>query len=195
MLAPHQMSAPAVFFGGAPVKVAAVRAIAARVAAGELPIEAIDQETVSAALFTADIPDPDLVVRTSGEMRLSNFLMWQAAYSEFVFTPVLWPNFDETAFDAAIDELRAYTDAQDEVLLLGAGEIAAEAAERGANSADEDGAGHAGSLRIGWMPLVRRGLEATTRRLTRGRLLGTLLSMQRIPNGAWWCMPGRDPVR
>ena len=59
---------------------------------------------VSAALFTGGIPDPDLVIRTSGEQRLSNFLMWQAAYSELVFSSVLWPDFDEAAFDAAIDE-------------------------------------------------------------------------------------------
>ena len=83
-----------------------VRAIAEKVARGELALADVDAETISASLFTADIPDPDLVVRTSGEQRLSNFLMWQAAYSELVFSPVLWPDFDEAAFDAAIDEYR-----------------------------------------------------------------------------------------
>ncbi len=83
-----------------------VKAIAEKVARGELALADVDAETISASLFTADIPDPDLVVRTSGEQRLSNFLMWQAAYSELVFSPVLWPDFDEAAFDAAIDEYR-----------------------------------------------------------------------------------------
>ena len=81
-----------------------VRALAAKVAAGEMALEEIDAEAISGSLFTADIPDPDLVVRTSGEQRLSNFLMWQAAYSELVFSPVLWPDFDEAAFDAAVEE-------------------------------------------------------------------------------------------
>ncbi|MCE1235696.1 MAG: isoprenyl transferase [Hyphomicrobiales bacterium] len=84
--------------------VRAVRILAERVARGELAASEIDRDLLSATLFTAGIPDPDLVIRTSGEQRLSNFLMWQAAYSEFVFSPVLWPDFDEAAFDAAIDE-------------------------------------------------------------------------------------------
>jgi undecaprenyl diphosphate synthase len=84
--------------------VRAARILAERVARGEIAPEAIDRDMVSAALFTGGIPDPDLVIRTSGEQRLSNFLMWQAAYSELVFSSVLWPDFDEAAFDAAIDE-------------------------------------------------------------------------------------------
>ena len=82
----------------------AARRLAEKVARGELSVEAVDRDALEAELFTAGIPDPDLMVRTSGEMRLSNFLMWQAAYSELVFSPVLWPDFDEAAFDAAIDE-------------------------------------------------------------------------------------------
>ena len=84
--------------------VRATRRLAEKVARGEIEASAIDRGALSAELFTAGIPDPDLVVRTSGEQRLSNFLMWQAAYSELVFSPVLWPDFDEAAFDAAIDE-------------------------------------------------------------------------------------------
>ena len=61
-------------------------------------------DTVGAALDTHDIPDPDLVIRTSGEQRVSNFLTWQTAYSEFVFLPCFWPDFDEATFKTAIDE-------------------------------------------------------------------------------------------
>jgi len=64
----------------------------------------IDEATVAANLDTVGIPDPDLIVRTGGEFRLSNFLLWQAAYAELVFMPILWPDFDAAAFDAAIDE-------------------------------------------------------------------------------------------
>ena len=69
---------------------------------GELDPSAISQEAVTAALDTADIPDPDLIIRTSGEQRLSNFLLWQAAYAELVFLPIHWPDFDRAAFDAAL---------------------------------------------------------------------------------------------
>ncbi|PSC06458.1 di-trans,poly-cis-decaprenylcistransferase [Alsobacter soli] len=84
----------------------AAAALARDVAEGRLSADAISPEAVSARLWTAGIPDPDLVIRTSGEVRLSNFLLWQAAYSEFVFTPVLWPDFDRAAFEAAIAEYR-----------------------------------------------------------------------------------------
>jgi undecaprenyl diphosphate synthase len=83
---------------------AANRLLAERLAAGDTtPITAGE---LGARLDTADIPDPDLVIRTSGEVRLSNFLMWQSAYAEFVFTPVLWPDFDRAALDDAIEEFR-----------------------------------------------------------------------------------------
>ncbi|MGL4443302.1 MAG: undecaprenyl diphosphate synthase family protein, partial [Alsobacter sp.] len=62
---------------------------------------------LSERLGTRDIPDPDLVIRTSGEKRLSNFLLWQAAYAEYVFTPTLWPDFDRTTLEAAIEEYRS----------------------------------------------------------------------------------------
>jgi len=84
----------------------AVSAIAAEAAAGSISPADIDESTISAHLSTADIPDPDLVIRTSGEMRLSNFLLWEIAYSELWVTPVLWPDFKRA------DLLRAVVDFQ-----------------------------------------------------------------------------------
>jgi undecaprenyl diphosphate synthase len=83
---------------------AAARALAEQVAAGRLSPADIDADTLAAQLDTADIPDPDLIIRTSGEQRLSNFLLWQAAYAEFVFLPTLWPDFDRTSLLAALQE-------------------------------------------------------------------------------------------
>ena len=80
----------------------AVRKIAARVASGEVDPAAIDTAMIGDNLYTADIPDPDLIIRTSGEQRLSNFLMWQAAYAELVFLPLQWPEFDAAAFAEAL---------------------------------------------------------------------------------------------
>ena len=82
----------------------AVRKIAARAAAGGIEPAAIDERTVSEALDTAEYPDPDLIVRTSGECRLSNFLLWQASYAELYFPEVLWPDFTEAEFDRALAE-------------------------------------------------------------------------------------------
>lgn len=82
----------------------AVSRIAEDVAAGRLKPQDVDVDMISQRLETAGIPDPDLIIRTSGEQRLSNFLLWQAAYSEFVFLPIYWPDFDKAAFIAAIDE-------------------------------------------------------------------------------------------
>lgn len=80
-------------YGGRDEILRATRALAARAAAGTLDPGAITDATLSAALDTGDLPDPDLVIRTSGETRVSNFLLWQAAYAEYEFTPVLWPDF------------------------------------------------------------------------------------------------------
>ena len=80
----------------------AARELARRVAAGQLSLDSIDEQAVAGALYAPDVPDPDLIVRTSGEMRLSNFLMWQAAYSELYVTPVLWPDFGEEDFKRAV---------------------------------------------------------------------------------------------
>lgn len=82
----------------------AVAAIAADAAAGRIRPEDVSVEMISQRLATAGIPDPDLIVRTSGEQRLSNFLLWQAAYAEFVFLPIFWPDFDKAALLSAIDE-------------------------------------------------------------------------------------------
>jgi undecaprenyl diphosphate synthase len=75
-----------------------------RLAASGVDPEAIDESAISAALYTAGLPDPDLVIRTGGEQRLSNFLVWQAAYAEFYTCEVLWPDFGPDAFDAALLE-------------------------------------------------------------------------------------------
>ena len=85
----------------------AARRLAVRAAAGEIPPEHIDAEALSGELDTAGLPPPDLVVRTSGEQRLSNFLMWQAAYAELVFMDTLWPDFDSAALGAACREFAA----------------------------------------------------------------------------------------
>jgi undecaprenyl diphosphate synthase len=79
----------------------AVRAIAAEVAAGRLRPDAVDERTIARHLYAPDAPDPDVLVRTSGEFRISNYLLWEVAYSELVFTDVLWPDFRrEHLFDA-----------------------------------------------------------------------------------------------
>lgn len=81
----------------------ATKAIARKVAAGEMRSEDISEQTISQHLMTHAMPDPDLVVRTSGECRLSNFLLWQASYAEFYFPEVLWPDFDEKEFAKALE--------------------------------------------------------------------------------------------
>jgi len=91
-------------YGARDELVRAVRQIAEAVQSGELEPESIDEAALSAHIDTAGIPDPDVVIRTSGEQRLSNFLLWQAAYSEFVFPSCLWPDFDRAAFHEALAE-------------------------------------------------------------------------------------------
>ncbi len=81
----------------------ATQAIAHKVGLGELRSEDIDEEVIARHLMTSSIPDPDLIVRTSGECRLSNFLLWQASYAEFYFPEVLWPDFDEEEFTKALE--------------------------------------------------------------------------------------------
>ncbi len=83
--------------------VRATRSIAERVERGELKAEQIDDKLISAHLDTADMPDPDLVIRTSGECRLSNFLLWQASYAEMYFPQIMWPDFREEAFHKALE--------------------------------------------------------------------------------------------
>ncbi|MDR2463202.1 MAG: isoprenyl transferase [Verrucomicrobiales bacterium] len=94
----------ALSYGGRVELVEGVRELARRARAGELEPADIDEATVSGALYTAGLPDPDLLIRTSGEMRLSNFLPWQMIYTELYVTPTLWPDFGREAFLAAINE-------------------------------------------------------------------------------------------
>ncbi|MBQ5394090.1 MAG: isoprenyl transferase [Alistipes sp.] len=81
----------------------AIQKLAAKVKAGELEAEQIDEQQISSSLDTAFCPDPDLVIRTSGEQRLSNFLLWQSSYAEFYFPEVLWPDFSEEEFARALE--------------------------------------------------------------------------------------------
>ena len=80
----------------------AVRSIAKSVSDGEISVDSITEDTISARLYSFDAPDPDLLIRPGGELRLSNFLLWQLAYSEMFFTEKLWPEFDERELDRAI---------------------------------------------------------------------------------------------
>jgi undecaprenyl diphosphate synthase len=82
----------------------AARRLGAEVAAGRLAADAISPDLLGGQLDTADLPDPDIIIRTSGEQRLSNFLLWQSAYSELVFLPINWPDFDKAALESAIAE-------------------------------------------------------------------------------------------
>ena len=94
----------ALSYGGRAEIVDAARRLAGEVRAGRLVPEAIDDKVFAANLYAPDIPDPDLMIRTSGEMRISNFLLWQLSYAEFYFTDVLWPDFREEHFVAALAE-------------------------------------------------------------------------------------------
>ncbi|HAA91615.1 MAG TPA: isoprenyl transferase, partial [Rhodospirillaceae bacterium] len=96
----------ALSYGGRQDIVAAARILARQVAEGALQSDAIDESLFGRYLATGGIPDPDLLIRTSGEQRISNFLIWQLAYTEFVFTEVLWPDFDDSHFENAVAEFR-----------------------------------------------------------------------------------------
>ncbi len=82
----------------------ATKEIAIKISNGKMKFEEITEENFSDYLYTKNLPDPDLIIRTAGEQRLSNFMLWQAAYSEFYFSDVLWPDFGEQEFDKAINE-------------------------------------------------------------------------------------------
>jgi undecaprenyl diphosphate synthase len=86
-------------YGGRAEIVDAVR----RIVADGLPAERIDEEVFRSYLYTAGLPDPDLIIRTAGELRLSNFLIWQSAYSEYYFTPTYWPDFGAAEIDQALE--------------------------------------------------------------------------------------------
>ncbi len=93
-------------YGGRGEIVAAVREIARRVEAGKLKADQIDEALISKLMWTADSPDPDLVIRTSGELRLSNFLLWSGAYAELMFMDLWWPDFNRDSLEKAIDAFR-----------------------------------------------------------------------------------------
>jgi undecaprenyl diphosphate synthase len=84
----------------------AVRGLMREAAAGKIDPDTIDEASFAERLLTADIPDPDLIIRTSGEQRLSNFLLWQSAYAELIFTPCLWPDFGPDELRAAVSEFQ-----------------------------------------------------------------------------------------
>ncbi|MFC7477392.1 polyprenyl diphosphate synthase [Dankookia sp. GCM10030260] len=94
----------ALSYGGRAEILNAARLVAEAARDGRIDPAELDEASFGRLLFTADMPDPDLIIRTSGEQRLSNFLLWQAAYAEFVFQDVLWPDYDATALGAAIRE-------------------------------------------------------------------------------------------
>lgn len=94
----------ALSYGGRAEIVEAVREVSAKVKRGELEPAEITEQTVAQHLYTAQIPDPDLLIRTSGELRVSNFLLWQISYAEFVVTPTLWPDFRKAQFFEALEE-------------------------------------------------------------------------------------------
>lgn len=93
-------------YGGRAELTDAVRAIGGEVKAGKLNPDKIDEKTIARHLYAPDMPDPDLLVRTSGEYRISNYLLWESAYSEFVFTPTLWPDFRRADLFDAIAEFQ-----------------------------------------------------------------------------------------
>jgi undecaprenyl diphosphate synthase len=97
----------ALSYGGRAEIAGAARRIAEAVAAGRLDPAEIDETRFARYLLTADMPDPDLVIRTSGEQRLSNFLLWQTAYSEFVFIETLWPDFSRADLERALNEFHS----------------------------------------------------------------------------------------
>jgi len=96
----------ALSYGGRDEIVDATRKIAQQVAKGELQPNEINVDTIAANLYAPDIPDPELMIRTSGEMRVSNFLLWQLSYAELYVTPVLWPDFGENDFLAALEDYK-----------------------------------------------------------------------------------------
>ena len=91
-------------YGGRDEIVRAARAFAADAAAGRINPETLTEESFSGYLYSAGVPDPELIIRPSGEQRISNFLLWQSAYSEYVFMNVLWPDFTSAHLDEAIAE-------------------------------------------------------------------------------------------
>ncbi|MEG1996660.1 MAG: polyprenyl diphosphate synthase, partial [Oscillospiraceae bacterium] len=91
-------------YGGRDEIITAVKKISERVKNGEITTEQINEEMISQNLYTAGQPDVDLIIRPSGELRLSNFMLWQSAYAEYIFMDILWPDFNENSLDKALNE-------------------------------------------------------------------------------------------
>ena len=96
----------AINYGSRHEMIKACRTIAQKVQQGELSAEAINEDTIAQHLYTSASSDPDLLIRTSGEMRLSNFMLWQLAYTEIYVTNTLWPDFDNKQFDLALESFQ-----------------------------------------------------------------------------------------
>jgi len=94
----------ALSYGGRGEIVAAAKAMASKAVSGDIDVQKIDEDMLANHLLTVDFPDPDLLIRTSGEQRISNFLLWQMAYTEFLFVDTLWPDFGSEAFEGAVKE-------------------------------------------------------------------------------------------
>lgn len=94
-------------YGSRDEVVHAVKNIASKIQSGEMKIEEINEDVISKSLYTYNIPDPDLLIRTGGEMRVSNYLLWQIAYSEFYVTDTLWPDFDKSALSEAVENFHS----------------------------------------------------------------------------------------
>ena len=126
----------AINYGGRWDIAQACRKLAQKVESGDLKADDIDEHMINNHVSTAGIPDPDLFIRTSGEYRISNFLLWQAAYSEFYFTDVLWPDFDEHEFTDALIKYtsrdRRFGNAVDKV-------AQSESADKSANNSVREG--------------------------------------------------------
>lgn len=93
-------------YGGRDEVVNGIKKITEKVLSGNLKVEEINENIISENIYTSNIPDPDLIIRTSGEVRTSNFLLWQSAYSEYYFTEVLWPDFDDEQLKLAIESYK-----------------------------------------------------------------------------------------
>jgi undecaprenyl diphosphate synthase len=96
----------AISYGGRQEITAAARRVAREALAGEIDPDAIDEDVLSDRMATTGIPDPDLLIRTSGEQRISNFLLWQSAYAELIFVDTLWPDFSKSDLEDAVREFQ-----------------------------------------------------------------------------------------
>ena len=145
----------------------AVRAIAAEHAKGTLELDAIDEKEISNRLWTGDMPDPDLVIRTSGEERISNFLLWQSAYAEYYFTDVYWPSFSKADLLEAIEAYQTESgDSESEALEYRNPALAVDAAVRRADQVLLIQRGNEPWKGLGHCPVDSSTMEKTPRMLS-----------------------------